>query len=162
MPDAARTARELFDLRARVEAGFEDVAERLSALHAALDVVAARAAAADARADALERAAAADRRALAAVVDPLDDLVALLRSTAEPALVAQFERLTAAQLAVLAAAGVDEIPATGAPFDPRLHDGVGARPGGTPGVVLEVVRRGFRWRGEVLRRAQVVIAEAAE
>ena len=64
-------------------------------------------------------------------------------------------------LAALAAAGVDEIPAAGAPFDPRLHDGAGARPGGPPGVVLEVVRRGFRWRGRVLRRAQVVIAREA-
>lgn len=156
---ADRTARELFDLKSRVEAGFEDVAERLTALHAALDAVAARAAAAESRAEALERAAAADRLALAGVLDPLDDLLALLRPTADPAVVAQFERLAAAQLTTLAAAGLDEIPAAGAAFDPRLHDGVGARPGGTPGAVLDVVRRGFRWRGAVLRRAQVVIAE---
>ena len=160
----ARLARELFDLKARVEAGFEDLAARMAAMQDALTAAAARADAADRRAEALDAAARADRLALAAVLDPLDDLRATLGPDAP--LAAPLAGLAAAQLAALARAGVDEVPALGAPFDPRLHEGVGARPvpagaaaGTVAGTVIEVVRRGFRWQGQVLRRAQVLLAE---
>ena len=170
-PDPARLSREVFALAARCDAGFTDLAERLDGVQEALGALAARADEADRRHAALEHAAAADRLALAAVLDPLDDLLALVRAgsgrpdapaQASPALLAVLEPLAASQQAALARAGIEEIPAApGAPFDPRLHDGVGTRPGAAsaPGTVAEVVRRGFRWQGTVLRRAQVVIAE---
>ena len=136
-------------------------------MQGALAALAARADEADRRHDALERAAAADRLAFAAVLDPLDDLLALVRSRRDATmLLALLQPLAASQQAALARAGVEEIPAElGAPFDPRFHDGVGARPRSAgaprvaPGTVVEVVRRGYRWHGAVLRRAQVVIAE---
>lgn len=164
-PDPARLSREVFALAARCDAGFTDVAERLGSVEAALATLSARIDQAEARADALERAAAADRLAAAAVLDPLDDLLALVRTRPDAtALLAMLEPLAASQLAALARAGIDEIPAAaGTAFDPRLHDGVGtgvAGVGVSPGSVVDVIRRGFQWRGAVLRRAQVVIAVA--
>lgn len=162
----ARLSREVFALASRCDAGFTDLAERLDDVQGALAALAARADRTDARHDALERAAAADSLAAAAVLDPLDDLLALVRARTDAAAwLALLEPLAASQQAALARAGIDEIPAApGVPFDPRLHDGVGTRPllpGAPPvaaGTVVDVVRRGFRWHGTVLRRAQVVIA----
>lgn len=65
-------------------------------------------------------------------------------------------------LALLAREGVRQIRALGEPFDPHLHVAVGAREGGEPGTVIEVVRAGYA-RGEtVLRFAEVVVARARE
>ena len=162
-PDPARLSREVFALASRCDAGFTDLAERLGGVQAALAALSKRADHADARHDALERAAAADRLAAAAVLDPLDDLLALVRARPDAAtLLALLEPLAASQQTALARAGIEEIPAArGTPFDPRVHDGVAVRPAAndTPGTVVDVVRRGFRWHGSVLRRAQVVIAE---
>lgn len=56
--------------------------------------------------------------------------------------------------------GLEAIDALGAPFNPELHEAVAQRPSENqaPGTVLEVILPGYRFRGRVLRHAQVVVA----
>jgi molecular chaperone GrpE len=56
--------------------------------------------------------------------------------------------------------GLEVIRPEGAQFDPELHDALLQRPapGVPPHTVIEVVKPGYRYRGRVLRHAQVVVA----
>ena len=56
--------------------------------------------------------------------------------------------------------GLEAIDALGAKFDPELHEAVAQQPGEKepPGTVLEVIVPGYRFKGRVLRHAQVVVA----
>lgn len=60
---------------------------------------------------------------------------------------------------ILAKEGLEPIDALRAPFDPELHEAVAQHPGDeAPGTVIEVIVPGYRFRGRVLRHAQVVVA----
>jgi molecular chaperone GrpE len=61
---------------------------------------------------------------------------------------------------LLAAEGLEEIPATGRPFDPQVHEAVESHedPGVTEPVVTGVYRAGYKLAGRVLRPAMVVVA----
>ena len=65
---------------------------------------------------------------------------------------------------LLAAEGIEAIPAEGKEFDPRMHEAVGSAP--SPGVpeghVLHVARQGYRKGDRVLRPTQVLVARRAE
>jgi molecular chaperone GrpE len=60
--------------------------------------------------------------------------------------------------------GLEAIEALGAPFDPELHDAVSQQPSADqpPGTVLEVILPGYRFKGRVIRHAQVVVAGPRE
>lgn len=62
-------------------------------------------------------------------------------------------------LQALESAEVHPIPGEGR-FDPALHEATGTRPAEEvePGTILETTRRGYTWRGSVLRPAHVVVA----
>lgn len=62
---------------------------------------------------------------------------------------------------VLAAAGVQEIDATGQPFDPALHEAVAHQETRDvpDGHVLQQTRKGYRLNGRLLRPASVVVAQ---
>jgi len=62
-------------------------------------------------------------------------------------------------LDILAKEGLERVDQAGVAFDPSVHDAV-ARSDGEPGdggepVVEEVLRSGYRWKGQVLRAAMV-------
>jgi molecular chaperone GrpE len=61
-------------------------------------------------------------------------------------------------------AGAEPLEAVGQPFDPTLHEAVGAEPsdGVEPGTVVREVRRGWRLPDGLLRPAQVVVATGEE
>lgn len=61
---------------------------------------------------------------------------------------------------LLTAEGVEQIPAEGAEFDPRLHEAVGSAPSTDvpEGHVLHVARQGYRKGDRILRPTQVVVA----
>jgi molecular chaperone GrpE len=64
-------------------------------------------------------------------------------------------------LAALEKEGLEVVPTVGEPFDPEIHEPVGA-PGGTNDlVVASELRRGYRLRDRVLRPAMVML-EARE
>jgi molecular chaperone GrpE len=61
-------------------------------------------------------------------------------------------------LDLLVKEGLERVDEAGVPFDPAVHDAV-ARTGGDGGeeVIDEVLRSGYRWRGQVLRPAMVSV-----
>ena len=54
--------------------------------------------------------------------------------------------------------GVEQFNPTGDKFDPAEHEALSVKTEGEPGVVLEVVERGYRSNGSVLRPARVVVS----
>lgn len=63
---------------------------------------------------------------------------------------------------VLTDVGVEEVDATGQPFDPNLHEAVSQQESSdTPeGHVLQQLRRGYKLRERLLRPASVVVAKS--
>lgn len=59
----------------------------------------------------------------------------------------------------LTGVGLEEIPAAGVLFDPAMHEAFQQRKTGTvsPGMVVEVLRRGWLFNGRLMRAAQVVV-----
>jgi molecular chaperone GrpE len=62
--------------------------------------------------------------------------------------------------AVLAEAGVEEVDATGKPFDPNMHEAVSEQESAevAEGHVLQQLRKGYKLRERLLRPATVVVA----
>src|SRR5688572_30623058 len=93
-------------------------------------------------------------RALAAA-EPID------RDTA-PNHLAHGVKLVYEELAgVLRGAGVESYSPDGEAFDPDWHEAMMTRPGDA-GKVLEVLEKGYRLNGQVLRPARVVVGAAGE
>ena len=65
---------------------------------------------------------------------------------------------------VLVREGLEEIPALGERFDPHLHEAVEARvvEGLEEGMILEELRRGYRFQGQLLRPALVRVSGKGE
>lgn len=57
-----------------------------------------------------------------------------------------------------------EVPAEGAPFDPAVHEALGAEPSDKvqPGHVLRVFKKPYKYHDKVLRTGQVVVAKKPE
>jgi len=97
---------------------------------------------------------------LLAAVDSLEMGIEVgTNATAEALL--EGKRATLRQLlTALAHAGVDPIDPQGEPFDPNLHEAMTTQPSDTaePGTILEVVQKGYRINGRLLRPARVIVA----
>lgn len=94
-----------------------------------------------------------------ALIDSLDDVGVLARQRGDAQWLKYVDRLTADSVAMLQSIGITEIPAIARPFDPEEHealDTVERRDNGGQFEVVEVVQRGFRYHGRVLRRARVI------
>jgi molecular chaperone GrpE len=63
---------------------------------------------------------------------------------------------------VLVEAGLEEIDATGKPFDPNLHEAVSQKEttASPEGQVVQQLRKGYKLRDRLLRPASVVVAKA--
>ena len=90
-------------------------------------------------------------------LDDLDAAGASVRGRAGKGLAMLRDNL----LRALRESGLEEIPATGATFDPYLHECVQQvnDAGATDGIVKEVVRKGYHFQGKVLRPAQVIVVK---
>jgi molecular chaperone GrpE len=102
-------------------------------------------------------------RALLPVLDDLERAVAATEGREEDPLGAGV-RLVLDQLrGTLERDGLEAIRPLDGAFDPELHDAILQRPapGKPPHTVLEVVKPGYRYRGRVIRHAQVVVSEDA-
>lgn len=99
-------------------------------------------------------------RNLLPVLDDIDRAIAHSKDRAGDAFHSGVLMIRERLWQILEKEGMEPIQALGAPFDPDLHEAVAQQPGGDqpPGVVLEVVVTGYRFRGRVLRHAQVVVA----
>lgn len=98
------------------------------------------------------------------VLDFLDMALASPTSTEEARNLALGVEMTRNRFVqALESAEVRLIPTDGL-FDPDLHEAADTRdePGVEPGTVVETLRRGYTWRGGVLRFAKVVVAAGDE
>lgn len=109
--------------------------------------------------DALRAAAIEARRELLAIVDYQDDLLAMARQRGDAIWTERIERLVTRTLGTLSAVGLREIPADREPFDDRRHEAVSTEDRGDrqEHLIVEVIRRGFWYDDQVLRRSQVVV-----
>ena len=132
---------EYLDLARRAQADFENYRKR-----------AAREAAA-----AGERAKSGLVRELLPIVDNLERALASAGDS-ERHLAEGVQLVHAELLAVLERNGIEQFNPTGDRFDPAEHEALSVRPDGEPGVVLDVVEKGYRANGTVLRPARVVVS----
>ena len=100
------------------------------------------------------------------VVDNLDRAVDAARSNAPDrvdTLLQGVEMVKRQFLAKLEGFGVTRIQSEGQRFDPALHEAISAVPAATPdqdGVVVGVIRHGYRIGDDVLRPASVAVAKS--
>ena len=95
------------------------------------------------------------------VVDNLDRAVDAAGPTASLESVVQGIEMVRRQfIAKLEALGVSRVDATGQPFDPQVHEAVTTVPAPSPeedGIVMGVIRHGYRIGDDVLRPASVAV-----
>ena len=95
------------------------------------------------------------------VVDNLDRAVDAAGPTASLESVVQGIEMVRRQfIAKLEALGVSRVDATGQPFDPQVHEAVTTVPAASPeedGIVMGVIRHGYRIGDDVLRPASVAV-----
>src|SRR3954453_21599748 len=128
-------------LAQRVQADFENYRKRV-----ARDAAAAG-----------ERARSGLVRELLPIVDNLERALASAEEGEQH--LAEGVRLVHSELiAVLERNGVEQFNPEGDKFDPAEHEALSVRNDGEPGVVLEVVERGYRSNGTILRPARVVVS----
>ncbi len=138
---AERERDEYLDLARRAQADFENYRKR-----------AAREAAA-----AGERAKSGLVRELLPIVDNLERAIASAEEGEQH--LAEGVRLVHSELiAVLERNGVEQFNPEGDRFDPAEHEALSVRDDGEPGMVLDVVEKGYRANGTVLRPARVVVS----
>ena len=67
-------------------------------------------------------------------------------------------------LAALESEGLEEVPAEGAAFDPTIHDAIESRAvaGLEEPAIVEVYRRGYIHKGQLIRPAMVVVGRPTE
>jgi molecular chaperone GrpE len=138
---AERERDEYLDLARRTQADFENYRKR-----------AAREAAA-----AGERAKSGLVRELLPIVDNLERALASAED-GEQHLAEGVKLVHSELIAVLERNGVEQFDPAGDRFDPAEHEALSVRDDGEPGVVLDVVEKGYRANGTVLRPARVVVS----
>ena len=103
------------------------------------------------------------REVLRSLLGIADDLDNALRWTShgEKALVKGVPIIQQKLIALLETYGVRSFVSVGAPFTPDLHEAVSVTESDDvkPGTVTEVLRKGYFWKDELLRPAQVQVAE---
>jgi molecular chaperone GrpE len=109
------------------------------------------------------RGRAALARDLLSVLDNLERALAAAQPRDDDSAanhIAEGVRLVYEELSgVLGNAGVESFEPTGERFDPDHHEAIMSKPG-NEGEVLEVVQKGYRLNGQVLRPARVIVGSA--
>ena len=151
-----------------------DFTQPTAVLEADLQRLMRAAAEAEQRREALERSSAAEtRRLLLGIIEAVDAFERVFGSIAArpDEVTPQMRKWTANFRTVrklleraLEEHGVAPIASVDGEFDPRFHMVGETRDGsGEPdGAILGELRRGYLWRGQVLRKAEVAVAKGAE
>lgn len=144
----AAKADEYWERLLRVSADFENYKKR----------------AARERQEALQFANQSLLQKLLPVMDNFEAALAATNHDANPAVEALKKGIALIQSqlrAVLAEAGLEEIDATGRPFDPNLHEAVAQQESADQpeGQVLQQLRKGYKLRERLVRPASVVVAK---
>ena len=108
-------------------------------------------------------------RSLLAVVDNLDRALEFMESAqkldqATRSIVEGVELTRKSLLAALNSSGIEPVDPKNELFDPALHNAMTMIPntGKEPGVIVEVLRKGYTLQGRLLREAEVVVAAAGD
>jgi len=144
LADVERERDEYLELAQRTKADFENYRKRIAGESA----------------EAEKRGRAALARDLVPILDNLDRA---LGATGGSSGLEEGVRLVRDELhAALKRSGVESYEPTGEPFDPHLHEAMMTRPAASEeaGKVLEVLEKGYRLDGQVLRPARVVVGSA--
>ena len=129
------------ELAQRIQADFENYRKRVARETAAAG----------------ERARSGLVRELLPIVDNLERALASAEEGEQH--LAEGVRLVHSELiAVLERNGVEQFNPEGDKFDPSEHEALSVREDGEPGLVLDVVEKGYRSNGTVLRPARVVVS----
>lgn len=159
----ARNMAKLGKHQLRATQHVEDIAQQtqVAITEARLAAEAAREDAEDRRREVLRLRESAQNTALRVVgfLDSLDDVHVLARQRGDSQWLKYVDRLTHDAMVMLQSIGITEIPAAGRMFDPEEHEALDTvEPSGTRRQfeIVEIVQRGFRLDGRVLRRAQVI------
>ncbi|HSJ82750.1 MAG TPA: nucleotide exchange factor GrpE [Acidimicrobiia bacterium] len=108
----------------------------------------------------LDRAAERVVRELMPVLDSFDAALSTpAESEAERQLLSGMINIREQLLKVLEQEGLEVVPTIDEPFDPEIHEPVGAPGGATDLVVSEELRRGYRLKDRVLRPAMVMLED---
>jgi molecular chaperone GrpE len=140
-PEPAPEPEDYLALAQRIQADFENYRKR-----------AAREAAA-----AGERAKSGLVRELLPIVDNLERALTSAED-GEQHLAEGVKLVPSEQISVLERNGVEQFNPAGDRFDPAEHEALSVREDGEPGLVLDVVEKGYRANGTVLRPARVVVS----
>jgi molecular chaperone GrpE len=155
LEETKRERDEYLDLARRTKADFENYRKRMSAETAA----AARRGKAGLAAELIGVIDNLERALVAAGIDPA---AALSEEETPEEPLAQGIVLTYRELnSVLRKAGAEPYDPKGEQFDPAWHEALQTRPGegAEPGTVVEVLQKGYRLDGQVIRAARVVVSE---
>ena len=155
LADVARERDEYLELARRTKADFENYRKRVAGQAS----------------EAEKRGRAALARELLPVLDNLERALGTTaaspptdeRSNGMESSLAEGVRLVHEELkGILERAGVESYEPSGERFDPEWHEALMTRPGSSDqaGIVLEVVEKGYRLDGQVLRPARVVVGTA--
>jgi molecular chaperone GrpE len=140
-PEASEQPEDYLALAQRIQADFENYRKRAARESAAAG----------------ERAKSGLIRELLPVVDNLER--ALVSAEEGEQHLAEGVRLVHSELiAVLERNGIQQFDPAGDKFDPTEHEALSVREDGEPGLVLDVVEKGYRANGTVLRPARVVVS----
>jgi len=147
LADVARERDEYLELARRTKADFENYRKRV----------------AGEAAQAARRGQAELARQLLPVLDNLERALAT-KQEGESNL-AEGVRLVHEELkAILERSGIESYEPSGEQFDPEWHEAVMTRPasGEEAGTLLEVLEKGYRLDGQVLRAARVVVGQESD
>jgi molecular chaperone GrpE len=97
---------------------------------------------------------------LLAVVDDMEKAIQSAKSTGHP-FVKGLQLIHQKLLALLETYGVLPFESIGTPFNHDVHEAVAMekQKGGQSGIIIDELRRGYLWNNELLRAAQVRVAE---
>jgi molecular chaperone GrpE len=108
---------------------------------------------------------AAERRGVSKVVKEflpaLDNLERALSAASPDDQLAEGIRLVQAELnAAMARVGIEHFSPAGEQFDPTVHEAMATQPveGAEAGTIVEVYQSGYRFDGDVIRPARVIVA----
>lgn len=99
------------------------------------------------------------RMRLIETLDALDDLTVMARQREEAFWIDRLRRFEQRCAEMLKALGVSELPGVGSVFDEYLHDVIEtttAADGVAPHTIVDQIKKGYRYDGRVIRRAQVI------
>jgi molecular chaperone GrpE len=103
------------------------------------------------------------REMMLPLLDIVDDMEKALKYTTdlEQPFVQGVQSIYQKFLALLEKYGVRPFESVGTPFNPNLHEAVATvkHKGSKPEIVVDELRRGYLWNNELLRPAQVRVAE---